>query len=200
MGIGGDLMASRREPVVLFDMDGVLVDFVGGALRAHGKTLAPSEVVWDFPSQVGFSGSADPAFWEPLSNHDFWAELEPLADGMVAFELVAKAMPKHRIGFLSSGIVKGSSDGKRSWVAKHLPGWEKHLILGTHKALLAAPCKVLVDDHEPNVTAFAAAGGRAVMVPRPWNERKPLTCERGKFDPVSLATEIIQRAAAIGGN
>jgi hypothetical protein len=198
MGIGGDL-AARREPVVLFDMDGVLVDFVGGALKAHGKSIPPAEVVWDFPAQIGFAGSSDPAFWGPLSNHDFWAGLEPLPDGMAVFEAVARVLPKERIGFLSSGIVAGSSDGKRAWVAKHLPGWERHLILGTHKALLAAPCKVLVDDHEPNVTGFAAAGGRAVLAPRPWNSRRELTCPRGMFDPVDTATTVLRQCLSAGG-
>lgn len=191
MGIGGDLMAGTRKPVVLFDMDGVLADFVGGALAAHGKELVPSEVVWDFPSQIGFAGAMDPAFWAPLSHAEFWEQLPPLEDGMAAFEAVAARVPRERIGFLSSGIVKGSSDGKRAWVAKHLPGWEKHLILGIHKALLAAPCKVLVDDYEPNADGFGAAGGRAVLVPRPWNRRKPLTCGRGRFDPAAVANEIL---------
>ncbi len=184
-----------RPCVALFDLDGVLSGFVQGALAAHGKTLPPAEVEWDFCTQIGFNGPGDPAFWKPLQDHDFWFGLPVLDDGMAVFERVAAAIPKDRIGFLSSGLCPGSADGKRAWIKKHLPDWEKHLLLGTHKSLLAAPCKLLFDDYVPNVTGFRAAGGRAVTCPRPWNVRRGETCGLGRFDPAKLAAEILTAAA-----
>ena len=181
-----------RKRAALFDLDGLLCDFVAGSLAVHSAHLPMAEVTWDFPAQIGFEkGAADPAFWSPLSNAGFWEGLKPLEDGMAVFRAVAAQLPKDRIGFLSSGIVPGASDGKRAWIARHLPGWEKHLILGTHKALLAAPCKVLVDDYGPNVEGFRAAGGRAVLVPRPWNSRRVMTCDQGRFDSGRIADEVL---------
>lgn len=168
---------------IFFDMDGVLADFVGGALAAHGKTLDPAAVQWDFCSQIGFAGPGDPAFWSPLSNPEFWATLPPLPDGMELFRRAEAEFGAGRIGILSSGLCPGSCDGKRAWLKKHLPAYEKRAIFCTVKELVAAPCKVLVDDYEPNHDAFVAAGGRAVLAPRPWNRRRELTGEAGRFDP-----------------
>jgi len=171
-----------RKPTVLFDMDGVLCDFVGGSLRRHGLTLPLKECRWDFMEQVGFVGGGDPRFWEPLSNPEFWANLDPMPDGMELFSRVVEELPRDQVGFLSSGLCPGSADGKRDWIRRHLPGWEKHLILGTAKHLVAAPCKVLIDDFDHNIDGWHAAGCSAVYAPRPWNKRSQATDDRGLFD------------------
>jgi hypothetical protein len=38
------------------------------------------------------------------------------------------------------------------------------------KAMLASPLKILIDDSESMVKAFAEKGGQAVLVPKPWND------------------------------
>lgn len=177
------------KPIVFFDMDGVLADFVTGSLAAHGKNLHPAEVQWDFMAQVGFTGGGDPAFWRPLENPAFWAELAPLPDGMALFR-AAERLFGDRVSILSSGLCPGSVDGKRAWLAKHLPGYEKKAVFATVKEQIAGPLKVLVDDHEPNVDRFREAGGPALLVPRPWNRRRAETCTAGRFDPAALAKEL----------
>ena len=176
----GDHNAVKQ--IILFDMDGVLADFFSGSLLSHGRTLRLKDARWDFMTQVGFASGGDPSFWKPLESRDFWANLEPLADGMALFDRVASAFPRDQVGFLSSGLCPGSADGKRAWIAKHLPGWERHLILGTMKGLMAAPNKILLDDHDGNVDAFRDHGGRAVMIPRPWNRCGEHTNAHGHFD------------------
>lgn len=177
------------KPLVFFDMDGVLADFVGGSLRAHGKTLPHAACGWDFMTQVGFAGGGDPAFWGPLSNTAFWAALDPLPDGMALFRLV-EAMTGGRVSILSSGLCPGSADGKREWLKRHLPGYEKKAVFCTVKEQVAAPHKLLIDDHEPNVAAFRDHGGPAVLVPRPWNHRRGETCPAGGFDAAAVAAEV----------
>lgn len=169
--------------VVFFDMDGVLADFVGGALAAHGKSLPPAEVGWDFWAQVGLTAEA---FWAPLADPAFWAGLEPLADGLALLDATLSAVGPARVGLLSSGLCPGSCDGKRAWLRRHLPGLERRAVFCTEKALCAAPCKLLVDDHGANVDGFVGAGGRAVLVPRPWNDRRGECDPLGRFDPERL--------------
>jgi hypothetical protein len=48
--------------------------------------------------------------------------------------------------------------------------------------MAAAPCKILVDDHEPNIAGFRMAFGRGVLIPRPWNSLIDHTDDNGHFD------------------
>ena len=176
--------------VLFFDMDGVVADFVGGALAHHGKTLDPRAVRWDFPQQVGFSGTWAPEFWDSLG-FDFWANLDTLADGFRLLRAAEELVTPDRIALLSSPCdTAGCAEGKRAWVAKHLPEYRKRLFRGSAKELFASPAKVLVDDHTPNCSKFVEAGGKPVIVPRPWNDRIKETCDRGHFDPDALAAEL----------
>jgi hypothetical protein len=179
------------KPVVFFDMDGVLADFVGGACRLHGSTLhfSPAAVQWDFCTQIGFNGPGDPAFWKPLESVDFWAGLEPLEDGMDLFRRVEAAIGAERIGILSSGLCPGSCDGKRAWLDKYLPIYAHAAVFCSRKWLIAAPNKLLLDDHMPNADGFVAAGGLSIVIPRPWNPRGS-ECHDGRFDAPALMGEV----------
>lgn len=68
--------------VVFFDLDGVLSDFVRGALDHHGRGDFPyEEVRWGIEEQLGI----DPKqFWEELG-HAFWANLSVYPDGLCLF-------------------------------------------------------------------------------------------------------------------
>lgn len=183
-----------KNCVVLFDMDGALADFVGGALKAHGKTIPPREIEWDFYKHPVFNGMSPEQFWAPLANREFWANLDPLPDGMELFRRVADLVGKDRIGFLSSGLCPGSCDGKRDWIKRHLPGFENAAIFSTAKHLVAHPNAILIDDLEKNIKDFQLFGGNGVLIPRTWNRLSFLVDESGRFnvddveDNVSLHT------------
>lgn len=178
------------ETTIFVDMDGVVADFAGGALAVHGKSIPPNEIIWDFPSQVGFKSSFDPTFWKPLENVDFWSNLSPLTDGIGLFRRLELLVGKNRLGILSSGLAPGSCDGKRIWLDRQLPGHSRGASFCTEKWRHAAPMKLLIDDHEPNVDDFVKHHGMAVLIPRPWNRRRSETCGEGCFDPGKLFNEI----------
>lgn len=184
---------TTRETFIFWDMDGVVADFVGGSLAVHGKHIPPAKVGWDFMTQVGFT-AGDPVFWEPLSNVAFWSGLAPLEDGLSLIRSVESEISSERMGILSSGLCPGSCDGKRAWLRQHLAHYEKRAVFCTVKEMCAAPCKLLVDDHEVNIDKFIAAGGRGVLVPRPWNRRSGETDGRGRFNVSRLMDEILDRA------
>lgn len=186
------------NPVVFFDLDGVLADFVRGSFRLHGRSVPICEVRWDFCSQIGFSGAADPAFWAPMGR-EFWRGLDVLEDGFSLLRHVELMLMRSQIAILTSGaLTDGCLDGKRDWVKQHLPEYFPRTFFGSAKELFAGPGKVLVDDNDANVSRFRAAGGLAVLIPRPWNARADECGSDGSFSGAALAEDlrgVIRKAA-----
>jgi beta-phosphoglucomutase-like phosphatase (HAD superfamily) len=58
------------------------------------------------------------------------------------------------------------------WINHRLQDYRRQYFVGCQKFRLAKRGVILIDDAEHNVDAFRAAGGEAVMVPRPWNGYK----------------------------
>jgi hypothetical protein len=176
--------------VCFLDLDGVLVDFVSGALALHGVTLPRSEVRWNFLTQIGFDGINDPRFWSPMG-HDFWANLPWTAEGPLVLLAVERLYGADNVALMTSPCdTPGSVEGKLSWVCRELPAYRRRLFVGPAKHLAAGPGKVLVDDHDANVDKFCAAGGSALLVPRPWNRRRGETDSEGRFCVERFAADL----------
>lgn len=156
------------------DLDGVLVNFVGGALRLLGRTLDPYPAgEWDFHRHLGLT---DDDFWGQITRGGahFWADLEWLPDGREVHEAVDAAFGPEGVYLLSSPSQDPQSlAGKAMWVQRHLPQYRRRLLLGVCKEAVAHPGVLLVDDSDANVAAFRCAGGAAILVPRPWNHLHP---------------------------
>lgn len=181
-------------PVCFLDLDGVLVDFVSGALALHGKTLDPAEVRWDFMAQIGFAGVDAPRFWEPLGRA-FWAGLGWTHEGRALLSEIERLFGENVAILTSPCETDGCIDGKRDWIKRHLPAYRRRLIVGSPKELLAAPGKILVDDHDGNEQAFAAKDGATILVPRPWNWRRDETDALGRFDVARVVHELMHARA-----
>lgn len=172
-------------PAILFDVDGLIANFVKGACEVHGSTLHHNmkSIQWNFFETMGLT---EEEFWKPCGRR-FWANLEPLADGTELLKYAETLVGANRIGLLTSPCnTDGCIDGKRDWVAKHLPDYKRRLFTGSAKELFAGPGKVLVDDNDGNADKFVFSdgkftGGRAVLVPRPWNRKRSVTDANGNF-------------------
>lgn len=173
------------DSLLLVDMDGVLVDFHGGAYRHFGWE-PPAKMSWDFFLDHGVSAAE---FWGAL-DASFWAGLQPTAEfGDLLAGLEALVGPE-RIGLLSSpSRTGGSLQGKADWVRRHMPAYSRRLLLGAAKHFVAGPNKLLIDDLESNVTSFRAHGGAAVLVPRDWNARSA-EAPGNRFDVGALLGEV----------
>jgi len=65
--------------------------------------------------------------------------------------------------------------GKCDWVSDKLgQHWLDRLIVTGQKRLLARKDRLLIDDHQDNLTSWEFAGGEAIAYPRPWNSKKGL--------------------------
>lgn len=154
------------------DLDGVLVDFVGGALKLHGRELPYEQTEWNFQHQLGIPAEE---FWPPMG-HDFWAGLEWTADGkeiLAGLEDIFET-----IVILTSPIdTPGAVEGKMAWIRREMPAYTRRFFVGPPKQTIASETKLLIDDHTDNVSLWRAAGGPAVLVPRPWNIAEPSTVD-----------------------
>lgn len=157
---------------VLLDLDGVIFDFVGPASRIHGRpdiyNAPENKGIFDMEKLLGI----EPAdFWKPLNGERFWHELEKMPDADAIVSLAVKLVGEDNVAVLTA-----PSDspycipGKRESIKRHYPFLAKRVIFGSCKEFCASPTRLLIDDRDSNVEAFAAAGGLAALVPRPWNK------------------------------
>jgi 5'(3')-deoxyribonucleotidase len=157
--------------IVLMDMDGVLVDFVGGICRAHGRE-------WPYHDRKNLGeydtakviGMAPEKFWRPCNRQEFWEQLEWTEDGTEILDAAEKLLGPENVYLLTSPTISaGAYAGKFAWVEQNLPHYKRRLLMGACKHLCALEGTVLVDDSDKNVEDFRRAGGEAILVPRPWN-------------------------------
>lgn len=154
------------------DMDGVLADFMVGVCGWLGvrNPYQPAAIAgalgnWDTPELLGME---EEEFFEPCLKFDFWANLPRTREAGDIMELTADFGPT--ILSTPSGDFVSCKGGKERWLDKHFGEYDIDLITTTNKAMYAK-CNVLIDDNERNCKEWMANGGRAFLVPRPWNYR-----------------------------
>jgi len=149
---------------LISDLDGVFVNWVKGALKAHGRTETHDDIVsWNFYKDWGMT---DREFWAPMAGSKFWEDLEPYP-----------WMGEFYEGLCDLGDVYISTSpnscphchaGKLYWLKKHLGIKPKRVMIGGAKHLMAGN-GVLIDDYVENVHKFREAGGTALLFKQPWN-------------------------------
>jgi hypothetical protein len=159
-------------------MDGCVVDFIDGIMRAHNVMIPPRDIRWNIFEQMGLDEST---FWS-VAGKEFWESLGWTAEGKDLVRGVEKLFGENVVILSSPCETPGCTEGKRNWIRRELPNYRKRCFFGSAKELLAGPGKILADDYEANIEKFGRAGGTALLVPRPWNWRRLSTDERGCFD------------------
>lgn len=171
-----DPQPSARTPIatVLVDMDGVLTDFVGAAITAHGKR--PETVLAKWPARTHWLHEVLrvnlPEFWRPLNaqGEAFWRELAPYPWASTLLEWVQRVPPNWAI-CTSPSRDPACPRGKMEWLYAHVRPAFRDVAMTPKKHLLANPRTVLIDDTERMVERFEAAGGHAVLFPQTWNRK-----------------------------
>ena len=164
---------------ICLDVDGVLVDFVAGA----GKLLGYDPAVvntWHYYTLIGMT---EGEFWKAIdaAGSDFWADLPayPWAQDLVK-QCKATAPT---ILLTSPSQCPSSMHGKLRWMQAQFGRQFRDYLVGPKKEFCATPDTLLIDDSDSNCKKFQAAGGRAILFPRPWNDN------RGIEEPYSFVLE-----------
>jgi len=166
-------MANRTN--ILLDMDGVLVDFVGSAIRACGMSVEECYANW-VPGEYDVIKALhveERSFWSTIESkgEEFWANLSPYPWSRKLYDGCSEL---GNVFFLTKPTLDPRcASGKIKWMQAFLGGRleARNYLMGPPKHLCAKPGNVLVDDCEPNVDSFVAAGGRAVLFPQVWNRK-----------------------------
>lgn len=153
---------------VFLDMDGVLTNFVAGALKAHSRKFSELRVgEWDFHEALGLEQEA---FWHPLQGQTFWRCLQWMDDSRAILAMLERSFGPENICLLTSpSLDPECASGKVRWIENNLPAYKRRFLIGPQKDFVAGPGKLLIDDSPKNVRAFCEAGGDGLIVPRFWN-------------------------------
>ena len=175
----------NQKPIVFLDMDGVLVDFVGGLQRALGLPYDAAKYPYKhgnyemFPEAVAATNGRHTmdSLIKECHTIRFWEDLKWERRGSDVLEIVESYSDQV---YLTSYPMKDPVAwlGKLRWIERCLPQYMNKVILMTvHKRLLANPNAILLDDRDDNVDQFCAAGGHGWLIPQPWNTQHAI-CDR----------------------
>lgn len=150
---------------IFLDMDGVVADFVSGAIEVAALPLTHDQVDrWNFFEPYM---SAE-EFWKRIHDtYEFWEGLEPYP---WAHELVELCKQYGEVIFLSdSSHDDNAPSGKVKWLRRHgfLNADSSNYMLGRQKHLLGEDWHhILIDDSQDN---FMMWPGRSILFPQNWN-------------------------------
>lgn len=161
---------------IFLDLDDVLNIFTPAALWHVGCNHTSYKPEWRF-NIIRAANASHPlgnftkeTFWDRFDRR-FWACLKKstMCDWLI--KEAAKSVGRNNVYILTSPTKDPDClAGKLEWIQDNLPAWmHRNYVMSVHKHLCASPGSLLIDDYDYNVTAFLGAGGKAILVPRPWN-------------------------------
>ena len=147
---------SNAFHLVFLDLDGVLVDNLGAAVRTAGRELVtPGQWAVDFD----FDGQP----------YDWWMANEPTEEIEDCLALLSRDNVKI---CTARPVGTPGAQAAYDWVHRLAPEFpRKNMILCHDKLLLARPARILVDDADHNIDSFVEAGGYGCLMPRRWNSK-----------------------------
>lgn len=158
---------------ILLDCDGVLSDFLQGAINVLNKKLDKNITTEQFVTEFGawgineYYGVSIEDFWTAIeTEEDFWLNLKPLP---WAKELYGWLSSEYEVTIVTSpSLDPDCARQKLEWLKKHLGITSDKVFIGGRKNLMAGN-GVLIDDWAINVDKFREAGGKAIKIPSNWN-------------------------------
>lgn len=156
----------QKEPHIMLDLDGVLVDFVGGVEKVFDVDLSQLNT-WNIAEYMRITPQA---FWRKIGESRlFWGELKPYPWARDVVNLCLTAT-KGNVTIVTSPAADPNCAGQKMWWISHwFPTFKRGFLIGPEKHLLAKPHHALVDDSPSNVEAFVRYGGHAITFPQGWN-------------------------------
>lgn len=182
---------------VFLDLDDTIADFIGGLHKALGVSYEYSNYLykkgdWNILGHQIVLNDELVTYeqCDACCNMAFWIDLDWMHDGHDILRAVFDKFSVGQIYLLTTPMPNlKSASGKMIWIHNQIPAYPKRTIITqAPKHLLARPDTLLIDDKDENVDGFREAGGKALLVPRPWN-RAHLQANR----TVEVVKEFLER-------
>jgi 5'(3')-deoxyribonucleotidase len=151
---------------IFIDLDGVIADWVGKAVKSFGLNIK-NKVVHDILNTDvrGIEQFIDTEFmWQVINDGgtEWWEDIKPFPWAKYLYD---QACGLGQVCFLTQPSPHGSSSsGKAHWIQRHFNG-TKNYLLGAPKEFCAGPYSYLIDDTPKKIARFDQAGGHGVLFP-----------------------------------
>lgn len=172
-----------KKQQILLDMDGVLVDFLSGALKALNRNFNKTYTIEEYADKFGqwgtydFYGISKAEFWQSIEETpDFWYNLKPMPWYKELYSFLSEMGDITII--TSPSLDPSCAMQKLQWLDNYMNIKSDAVFMGSRKYLMAGN-GILIDDYSENVNKFRLAGGEAILIPSNWNTNG-LTFERIK--------------------
>ena len=150
---------AKRKPRVLFDMDDVIVDFLGGLLEnfnyKYGTNFSKKDVdVWNLEHTLGSN------VWGIMNEPGFFLNLKPKGNSI---EIIKRIIDNGFDVLIVTACDPDAYKEKLEWIKHHMPYFNKgRLIPCSEKSVIWGD--ILIDDKIANLHNFAKIGfGEAVI-------------------------------------
>jgi 5'(3')-deoxyribonucleotidase len=168
---------------ILLDMDGVLVDFLSGALEALNRDFNKKITIEQYADKFAqwatydYYGITQEEFWDSIHRTpNFWYNLKPMPWYDELYSMLSEIGD---VTILTTPSLDPScASQKLLWLDNYMNIKSDAVFLGSRKYLMAGN-GILIDDYQKNVEKFKSAGGDAILIPSNWNTNG-LTFERIK--------------------
>jgi len=172
---------ANQDSLLLIDMDGVLVDFVGGLARQFGlgestrgyicrvfgtKKKCPWYLTELFPALTleQILEAMTPTFWARLRPMPWFDKLkEELLTGRYGKPYICTSAGSIR--YVDLSCFANAAAGKAQWIKERLPSMGDSVIIAFDKSPLVRG-NILIDDCGRNVRGCA----KGILFPAPWND------------------------------
>lgn len=147
--------------MIYCDLDGPLVNFIGGSCAAHHRTIPDDirPIPYDYWGPLW--GMTDVQFWSQIHTAHFWSSLEIFPWFTELILILSACDPKWRVATHPHDAA--SAAGKMHWLRRNLPGRKFHIT--DCKWELSAPGRILIDDSESVVQKWDKGGGIGILFP-----------------------------------
>lgn len=162
-----------KRTQILLDMDGVLADFLSGAIEALNRDFNRTITIERYALEFGQWGTYDyygitqEQFWGSIhSTPNFWYNLKPMPWSKSVYNMLSSFGD---ITILTTPSLDPScAMQKLQWLDNYFNIKSDAVLMGARKYLLAGN-GILIDDYHKNVDSFKEAGGDAILIPSNWN-------------------------------
>lgn len=152
---------------VLLDCDGILANWVQNVINfAKGRTKLQHKDWNTWNKHLEIYSEAE--MQQLQESRLFWDTIPvyPFAHSLYSFLLERRNVYICTAPWIDAPECAAS---KYAWLKHHFNIQSSDVVIAKRKNLLAKPEALLIDDNPKNCQLFFAAGGNALLYPRPWN-------------------------------